>query len=341
MNGVLKKETKPKRVRMEEVAKIAGVSLATVSRALRDTDMVSESLRKRVREVSDRLGYSPNPIAGSLSGKHAPLIGVVVSSITNSFFAGTLESMASVLEPEGFQLMISHHEYDLEREARIVSAFAGWNPSALVVTGVDHTRTTTSLLSAATCPVVEMWDLDGRPLDTMIGFSNVDAGRVAARHFIDSGFRRVAFVGAILDRDPRARARSKGFADEFERRGVGQASLIQVDGRELGKGCEALRSVLELQPNTEAIAFSGDMLAVGALLEMDRLGIKVPDDIALLGYGDLDIAPFTNPALSTIRPPRHEIGEVVARHILKRLKDPKSGGETLDLGVDVVVRGTG
>nr|WP_272214418.1 LacI family DNA-binding transcriptional regulator [Marinicella sp. W31]MDC2880023.1 LacI family DNA-binding transcriptional regulator [Marinicella sp. W31] len=204
-----------KRVRMEEVARVAGVSLATVSRALKAPETVSKKRLALVREATERLGYAPNRIAGSLAGTRSPLIGVIVPSLTNSFFAATLDRMSTILEDAGYQLMIGQHDYDIAREERIVTAFASWNPAALVVTGRDHTRGTVGMLSAADCPVVEMWDHDERPIDSAIGFSNRRAGQLAGRYFAEKGFEKVAYVGAILESDQRAAARAKGFAEGF------------------------------------------------------------------------------------------------------------------------------
>lgn len=330
----------PRRVRMEEVAKVAGVSLATVSRALKSPDTVSEKLRTRVQEAAARLGYAPNRIAGSLAGARTPLVGVIVPSLTNSFFAATLERMTELLEDKGYQLMIGQHAYDAEREERIVAAFSSWNPSALVVTGRDHTRGTVGILSATPCPVIEMWDHDARPLDTGIGFSNREAGRLAGRHFAEQGFRSVAYVGAILDKDGRARSRAEGFREEVRRLTGRDALVVNAGSRDLGEGGAALKQVMTQQPGTRAIAFSGDMLAVGAMFEAARMGLRIPDDLALLGYGDLDIAVHSNPPLSTIRPPHDEIGAAVARHILHRLKDPAAVPENIDLGVRLIRRQT-
>lgn len=325
---------------MAEVAKVAGVSLATVSRTLNTPDAVSPKLRARIEDAAQRLGYAPNRIAGSLAGSRTPLIGVVVPSLTNSFFAATLEQMTTLFEAEGYQLMIGQHGYDATREERIVSAFASWNPSALIVTGRDHTRNTLNTLSSAACPVVEMWDHGERPIDIGVGFSNRAAGQMAARYFADQGVETAAFVGAILDKDDRARARCEGFTKEFHRLTGAEPLVVTVDSRELGEGGAGLKRVLAARPGTGAIAFSGDMLAVGAMFEADRMGLAVPRDLKLLGYGDLDIARYTNPPLSTIRPPHHEIGDAVVRHVLERLEEPETPGVNLDLGVELISRAT-
>ncbi|MBN9671709.1 LacI family DNA-binding transcriptional regulator [Roseibium aggregatum] len=335
-----KTQTSPRKVRMEEVAKVAGVSVATVSRALRTPDAVSPKLRTRIEEVSQRLGYAPNRIAGSLAGARSPLIGVIVPSLTNSFFAGTLDQMTTLFEASGYQLMIGQHGYDTDREERIVAAFASWNPSALIVTGRRHARGTLATLSAAACPVVEMWDHGERPLDSGIGFSNRAAGELAARYFVEQGLIRTAFVGATLDKDDRARARAEGFKDTFRGLTGLEPLILPAGSRELGEGGAALKRVIARQPEIQAIAFSGDMLAVGAMFEADRMGLSIPGELKILGYGDLEIARHTNPRLTTIRPPHKEIGEAVVRHVLERLKTPDTPSVNLDLGVKLILRET-
>ncbi|MAM09424.1 MAG: LacI family transcriptional regulator [Rhizobiaceae bacterium] len=329
-----------RRVRMEEVARVAGVSLATVSRALKAPETVSKKRLALVREATERLGYAPNRIAGSLAGTSSPLIGVIVPSLTNAFFAATLDRMSAILEEAGYQMMIGQHDYDIEREERIVAAFASWNPAALVVTGRDHTRGTVAMLTGAACPVVEMWDHDERPIDSAIGFSNRRAGQLAGRHFAERGFEKVAYVGAILSSDPRAAARAEGFTARFAEDGRHSPLVITAAGRDIAEGGIALRQVLERQPDTWAIAFSGDMLAVGAMFEAARLGLRIPEDIAVLGYGDLDIAACTNPPLTTIRPPHEKIGKAVAEHLLDRIGHDDAERENLDLGVELIVRAT-
>lgn len=295
-------------LRMADVARVAGVSLAMVSRALRRPETVSPELRARVEQTAARLGYAPNPLAGSLAGARSALIGVVVPSLTNSFFAATLEKMTAALEPGGYQLMIGHHDYEIEREARIVSAFLSWNPAAMVITGLDHARQTIGALSAAPCPVVEMWDYATRPIDSMIGFRNAGAGEIAAQHFAARGYPEVAYAGAILDRDSRARARAEAFGTSFTALTGRRPLTVALESRAAGQGAVALREVLQKAPDTRAIAFSGDMLAAGALFEAERLGLRVPQDLAILKLRPRPtrhFAPFARPVTRSARPSAH------------------------------------
>ena len=326
------------RVRMSEVAQLAGVSLATVSRVINSPGSVSASLRSKVEEVSERLGYSPNPIAGSLSGAHSPLIGVIVPTMTNAFFSTTLETLSEVLEPAGYQLMVGFHEYDEAREEAVVAAYAAWRPAALVVTGVNHSRNTVSMLSSLDCPVVEMWDIDGRPLDTLIGYSNFEAGKVAAEHLTKAGRRNLVCVNVGPIRDPRAQARADGFCSEALSVAGTTVKKFFAANRGVGDGTAVMKTILTDFPDVDGVFCIGDPLAMGVIFEAQRQGIQVPDDIAVVGFGDLEASAHVTPALTTVRPPHDQIGKTVAEHLLSRFEDADSAGEVVDLGFRMMIR---
>ena len=329
------------RARMIDVARLAGVSFATVSRTLANPDRASPGVRARVQDAAERLGFQRSFIAGSLASAKTPLIGVIVPSLLNSFFTGTLQVMGDIVGEAGYQLMIGHHEYDLEQEARLIEAFLSWSPAGLVVTGIHHTRAAATRLARARCPVVEMWDFDSRPIDTVIGFDNRAVGTATARYLIGKGYRRLAQMVALHGRDPRATARAAGFTTAALQAGLAEPVLLQPRDRTLGAGVAAFRALVEIAERPDALTCSGDMFAQGALYEAQRLGVRVPEDIAVIGYGDLDFAPYTNPPLTTLRPPREAIGQIVAEHLLARLADPASPGVSVDLGFELVVRESG
>ena len=237
--------------------------------------------------------------------------------------------------------MIGHHEYDLEQEARLIDAFLSWSPSGLVVTGVHHTGAATARLAQARCPVVEMWDLDTRPIDTVIGFDNRAAGTATARYLIANGHRRLAQMVALHGRDPACHRRAQGFTAAALEAGLDEPLLLQPANRTLGAGVAAFQEVAALADRPTALACSGDVLAQGALYEAQRLGIQVPEDIAVIGYGDLDFAPTP-----TRRSPRSGRRATLSagwwpRRLLSRLDDPTSRAVSADLGFELVPRASG
>lgn len=326
------------KVRMQDVAAAAGVSLASVSRVLRTPDSVSPDIVERVQAAASRLGYSPSPIASSMSGAHSPIVGVVVPTLANAFFSQSLQAMSSELENSGFQMMIGTHEYDSAREENAIQAFLRWNPVALIVTGIHHSRGTVRLLSGADCPIYEMWDFTRRPVDNIVGFSMEGAGRAVAEHLIERGRRNLVFVGHILDRDPRARVRSDAFINVVQNHKGVAGRVVEVTERNVAAGAAILRQVMQDTPDVDGIAFSGDAVALGGLSAAAELGLKVPEDLAIIGFGDLDPSSASTPPLTTIRPPHERMGRQIAQCILHRQTHPDTESQVLDLGFELVVR---
>lgn len=327
------------RAQMADVAQLAGVSTSTVSRSLRHASAVSPELRARVATAIKSLGFVPNSMAGGLAAARTRTVGVIVPSLVNSFFAATLETMADVLAPHGYQILLGNSNYALDQEEALVRSFLSWSPSAMVLTGRLHSRATFKQLLAADIPVVEMWEVGQNPIDTLVGFSHRAVGRAAATHLIDRGRARIAFVGAALEHDRRAAQRRDGFLDALRERGDAIERSIAVAARpSVAGGGEGLAALLAQHPATDAVFFSNDALMLGGLFECQRRGIDVPDQLALIGFGDLDFTAWSRPTLSTLRPPRHEIGAAVAQHLIDRFANAAAGSSAIDLGFELVAR---
>ena len=326
------------RTQMADVARLAGVSTSTVSRALRHAEAVSPELRARVTAAIDTLGYVPNSMAGGLAAARTRTVGVIVPSLVNSFFSATLESMTEALAPHGYQILLGNSDYAVEREDAIVTSFLSWSPAAIVLTGRMHSRATLKQLVAADIPVVEMWEVGENPIDTLVGFSHREVGRTAARHLLDRGRKRIAFLGAALDSDRRAVQRRDGFLETIQARGESRRWIGLPERANAEGGARALATLLAHHPDTDAVFFSNDVLMLGGLFECQRRRIGVPDDLALIGFGDLDFTACSHPTLSTLRPPRREIGTAVARHLLDRFADPSARSTAIDLGFELIVR---
>jgi LacI family transcriptional regulator, gluconate utilization system Gnt-I transcriptional repressor len=327
------------RVTMTDVAKLSGVSASTVSLYLRKPDEVSAQLGQRIQGAIDTLGYVPNLMAGALAAARTRVIGVVVPSMVNATFSLTVHTMQHRLGREGYQLLLGHSDYSEAEEEAVVRTFLSWSPSAMVLTGLHHSRETRRMLSNADVPVVEMWELGSNPLDTLVGFSHQEVGRAQARHLIEAGCRRIAFIGARLSVDDRARQRCIGSEDAL-RDHLGLRHLRVIDcgtGRMAEAASRAFAELLDDHPETDGIVFSNDMLALGALGEAQRRGIRIPDEIAMIGFGDMDFSNCTLPPLSTIRPPREEIGEAVAQCVLNRING-QAHERRLDLGFELLAR---
>ncbi len=324
---------------MGEVARLADVSPSTVSLYLRRPDEVSAHRAEQIQSAIDRLGYLPNVMAGGLASSRSRVIGVLVPTVTNSFFSETLETLERHLRDAGYQLLIGNTEFDEAREEELVRSILSWNPAGLVLTGFGHSRKTHALLSQSATPVVEMWDYGQPGLDMVVGFSHHACGRLIAEHLLAQGRRRTAFVSTHFQRDVRAQNRYHGFRDTVEAAG-GTVVLQQLSGRSHAEETGRLTGeLLEAHPEIEAIACSNDMVALGVLFECQRQGLAIPARVAVAGFGNLDFTASTVPPLTTIEPPRHEIGRRTARLLLDSLTRRIDGdARRLDLGVRLVVR---
>ncbi len=327
------------RVQMVDVARIAGVSTSTVSRTLRHPTSVSAVLRAQVGAAIEQLGYVPNMMAGGLAASRTRTICVIVPSLSNSFFSATIEAMAARFEYDGYQIMLGNSDYSLEREEALINSFLSWSPAAIVLTGQSHTRDALKRLLGADVPIVEMWEMGDNPLDTLVGFSHRAVGRAAAQHLLSRGKTRIACIGAALDRDRRASQRCDGFAEAAREATSQPATIAKPLGRaNVAQGVNALNDLLATHPEVDGVFFSNDALMLGGLFHCQRKGIRIPQDLALIGFGDLDFAAHSLPSLSTIRPPKAEIGEATADHLLRRFSNEDVPPETIDLGFELIAR---
>lgn len=328
------------RTRMEDVARLAAVSSATVSRVLRQPDTVSSELAEKVRAAITRLDYLPNLVAGALAAQTVRQVGVIVPSILNAFFSATVDALTQTLSESGYQVMLGTTDYRPEREEAVVESFLAWSPAAMVLTGLVHAPRAQRLLLDARVPVVEMWDLGPAPIDMLVGFSHEGVGRAMTRHMLERGRRRVVFVGADLERDTRAALRRDGYIAAMREAGREPLVHAPAERSSVSLGARAFGEAVERFADLDAVFCQNDVLALGALFEARRRAIEVPGQIAVGGFGDLDFAGQTVPRLTTVRPPARELGRQAAELILGVLAGARPAQRVYDLGFTLRVRGS-
>jgi LacI family gluconate utilization system Gnt-I transcriptional repressor len=323
---------------MADVAAAAGVSPSTVSLYLRRPSAVSDDAGARIAGAIERLGYLPNLMAGGLAGAGSPVVGIIVPSLGNAFFAETVSTIQDSLAPSGRQALIGHAEYSAVREEELVRAALAWSPAGIVLTGLHHTAATRRLLGRSGVPVVEMWELGADPIDAMVGFSHPAVGRVAAEHVITRGRRRPVFLGARLQEDRRAGQRAEGFLAAA--RDAGVAARVEAHPAPATVETGAILLGRALASGTpDAVVASNDTVALGVLFECQRRGISVPDDLALVGFGDLGFSAWSVPTLTTIRPSGDLIGREVTRILLDRIEG-RPADRVSDTGFSLIHRGS-
>jgi LacI family gluconate utilization system Gnt-I transcriptional repressor len=319
--------------RMSDVAREAGVALVTVSRVLNTPEAVTPATRQRVQEAVRRLGYVQDLTAGSLASSRSRIVGAVVPTLTNAWFADTMEGLASELAPAGYQLMLAQSQYHEQSEQGLVQAFLGRRVDALVLTGDTHEPSLREQLAVIGIPVLETWSLPEQPLDMAVGFSNEAAGRLVGEYLRSRAHRRIGFIGAD---EQRSLLRLQGLRQGFAQDEVTTELVQPPSNMEAGRA--ALAALLAREPDIDAVFCSNDILAVGALLHCREQGITVPTRLAVVGFSDLPMAQATWPALTTVRVDAQEIGRVAGRMLLQRLMGNEASAPVVDLGFSLIQR---
>ena len=335
---IIRKRAPLRAATLANVAKIAGVSPMTASRALNQAHLVATDKAERVRAAAARLAYVPNRIAGGLASQRSRLVIAVVPGTLNPVFADLIHALREELLRSGYQLFLGLSDYDMPAEDELVETTIGHRPDGIVLTGVVHSPQLRFRLAGARIPVVETWDLTPTPIDMLVGFSNEKVGASAAEHLLRRGSRKPALI--VAD-DHRAQARGAGFAAAAAERGIAIAGRVAVRApTTLGMGRDGLARLLTADPRIDAVFCSSDQLATGVLFEAAARGIRVPERLAVMGFGDLSGSAHTHPSLTTVAVDGARIGREAARLLLERLAAPEAARRSriVDVGSRVVAR---
>lgn len=325
---------------MSDVARIAGVSVMTVSRAFKSDSSVSEPTRAAIRRVAEEVGYVFDSTASNLRSQRTDFVAVTIPSINNANFAETLRGLSDGLAERGLQILLGYTDYDMAKEEELIEQLLRRRPEAIVVTGGKHTERGRRLLANAGIPVVETWDLPDAPVGHVVGFSNAAAVRGMVDHFVGRGLTRIAFIGGDADRDTRGTDRRAGFIAAMRAQGLDATRLIDagVPPISMREGAEAMARLLQALPDTEAVICVSDLSAFGALTECQRRGVAVPGQISVAGFGDYEIGAVCVPALSTINPFPREIGERAAALILAVRDGAQIGPARIEIVPELLIR---
>lgn len=303
-----------------DVAKVAGVSPMTVSRALHRPELVSEKAREKVREAVRATGYVSNMLAGGLASNKSRLVAILLPTIANSIFADTVQALMDSLAQAGYQTMLGLTGYSAEQEEKLLEAVLGRRPDGIVLTGTLHTEASRQRLANAGIPVVETWDFSDAPIDMLVGFSHEAVGEAIARHLYQKRYRRFSVVTIS---DPRGLRRCDSLLAELERHGIHDVPVeILAPPATLEVGREGLRRLLDRHSIPEIVVCSSDTIAQGVLAEAASRGLRVPEDLAVMGFGDLSSAAHVYPALSTVQVDGLRIGQQTAQALLDRFNHP-------------------
>jgi LacI family gluconate utilization system Gnt-I transcriptional repressor len=291
-----------------------------------------------VKAAAERLGYVPDPAARALASRHSTHVALLIPMLSNALFVDLLEGVQRTLRAQGYQTLIGVTHYDPAEEEQLLREQLQHRPAGLLVTGLERSATTRALIAGSGLPCVHLMESANLPGVHCVGFSQTQAAAALTRHLLDRGHRRIAFAAAQLD--PRTLQRLAGWRREMQAAGLHASTLewLNPAPSSLALGGAMFEQILAQTPPVDAVFFCNDDLAQGALLAALRLGIPVPQRIAVAGFNDLTGSDQMLPPLTTVRTPRTEIGTAAADMLLTLMRGEPVPAPYVDLGYEVVVR---
>jgi LacI family transcriptional regulator len=325
-----------RRIKLLDVARDAGVSPATVSRAIAQPELVNSATLARVRSSAARLGYVPDGAARALASGRSKTIGAVVPTLDSAIFARALQSMQTMLSQHGFQLLVASHDYNAAAEAEAIRILLTRGVDGLMLVGAERPAASWELLEGAGVAVVLTWCGDARVSSVTV--DNEKAGRLAARHLIDLGHKRIGAVVGSLQFNDRQKARLAGIGAALREAAlhlpdwlVSEQPLTLAGGR---TGCSAM---LALEQPPTALIGGIDMLAIGCIEELHSRGLNVPNALSVVGIDNIEMSAHVFPSLTSVHLPVARIGEAAASCLLDELAG-KGVKSLLELPIELVPR---
>lgn len=327
---------------LQDIATAAGVSTATVSRVLNSPAEVRPVLRERVEAQIRALGYVRHGAARALASARSHTIGAVIPTLESAIFASGVNAIENRLAAAGYTLLLAVTNYDLEHEYKQVQALIERGIDGIILVGREHHEDTLNLLARQGCPFVTTWTYGAEAPYPCVGFDNTGAARRITEHLLDLGHEKIGVIAGITAGNDRARERIDGVTAALKSRRLKfrRRALIEKP-YEVSEGRDAFHTLMQLpdEARPTAIFCGNDVLAVGAMLEAQHMGIRVPEDVSIVGFDDLPLAAHLSPGLTTVHVPSRRMGEHAAEYLLRCI-----AGETPEplneLPTDIMVRGT-
>jgi len=324
----------------KDVARLAGVSTATVSRVINSPDQVDAKTRRLVRDAVTKLRYVPHGAARALRSHRSRMIGAVVPSFDYALYARTTSAMQAVLDSNGYSLVLAEHHYDLNVEVRITEKLVGRGVDAFVFVGLHHDAALFALLEDYGRPYVLTWGVDPMRQHPSIGFDNRAATFEMTRHLIGLGHRRFGLLSAVPDGNDRATERGAGMRAALSQAGLTlDDRCVQYGPIDLAAASGMMGRLLDLDKRPTAVVATNDVFAVGGMMACRAAGVRIPQDISITGVDNTDLGATQTPALTSIRTPIIEIGRAAAEQVIARLEGrPHVAFQTLPF--ELVSRGS-
>lgn len=322
------------------VARAAKVSASTVSRAFNHPDLVKPTTRKRIDAAVKRLGYIRNRAAQAMHGRRSGTIGLIVPTINHAIFAEVIQSFSDTVEAEGFTILMTSHGYDLDREYQVLRKLMEHRVDGVALIGLEHSAATYQLLDQQDIPALAIWNFRADAPIACVGAANREAGALAAQHVIELGHRSVATVFPRAAGNDRAQDRVAGALTTLAKHGVAPPDDWQLESPYSIAQAKARVRAFLTDARPTALVCGNDVIAQGAMLAAQSLGLSVPGQLSIIGIGDFKGSEELEPPLSTIRIPAEEIGQIAGQQVVAMIGDPSRPALRHRCNAELMVRGT-
>jgi len=325
---------------LEDVARSAGVSTATVSRCLNSPDLVVEQTRTKVLEAVQALGYAPNFGARALAAKRSNTVGAIIPTMENAIFARGLQAFQEELDTHGVTLLVASSSYRPAAEATQVRTLTARGADGLLLIGHDRLTEVYEFLDRRAMPYVIAWAHDPGSPRASVGFDNFAAMKELATAVLDLGHTRIGLISAPTETNDRARRRLEGVRSAMLDRGLDPQALRLIETPyAYDTGARAFASLMQADDRPSVVLCGNDVLAVGALRQAHKMGLRVPQDVSITGFDDIEIAQVVTPSLTTVHVPHREMGRQAALALVG-LINAETTPTSVALGTDIRWRDT-
>lgn len=309
-------------VTIKDIAKVANVSYATVSRALNNSHEISEKTKKKIKEIADEMGYMPNEIAKGLVTKSSSTIGLIVPDITNPFFSELAQGFEECANKSGFQVFLCNSNWDMEREMRYLTTLYGKRVDGIVITPatneVDHLSE-----GFKNMPMVIAAYRPSSDECNYVVIDDYKSAVIATEYMVKLGHRKIAFIGGREESNTNI-DRICGYADTLKKYNIEYKDSYIKNGKyKQDSGYELTKELLLKNETPTAVLAGNDMIALGVIQAIEEFGLKVPENISVVGFDDISYASLDKIQLTTVRQPKYKIGEMCFEILYQMIQNPK------------------
>ncbi|MEH7522131.1 LacI family DNA-binding transcriptional regulator [Bacillus sp. JJ1503] len=322
---------------IRDVAKLSGVSVATVSRVINKNGYVSAETEAKVQEVMKRLDYEPNQLARGLTAKKTKTIALIVPDILNPFFPVLSRGVEDVTKLHGFTLILCNSDDSGIKEKSYIDILRKKYVDGMIIASNNLGLKEIKDLEQSNIPLVVLDRAQDIETNCVIRVDNYGGAMQAVQHLLDVGCKKIAHIYGPLEYST-ARERLAGYEEVVKKLPWFTPTLLVPGDFTIDGGKKATVELLKIHPDVDGIFSGNDLMSIGVLKQLHNLNIKVPDQIAVCGFDGINLTEITQPELTTVAQPIYEAGKLAAENLIARINNTKKGNEVINLPVSLIVR---